>query len=212
MPQSTFGFPAAAHALCPRQCVVSDEAASDHQPLQRAPFEPFLLQASVAQMKDQARAQLTRPLQLSPTTLVYAAAAQNIHATCRYYVVLGEVIGFARLAQHHGPPRHGPPHRGRERHGRGNAGRHGLCLDVGSLRDGATTLLGVKDPLDVQLRSTARRSDQQLRLLADALGSLARGGPGHVALALLPRRREPGQHAIQAPMLDGGESCGRMNA
>lgn len=67
------------------------------KPAALKPFQAFVLRSEVDQMESAARKQLDRLLELPPTTKVWIAQALAIQSEWRYYVLFGDVIGFARF-------------------------------------------------------------------------------------------------------------------
>lgn len=67
------------------------------KPDQGKPFRAFVLHADRSKMTDHANVQLERLLELPPATRVWTAEALNLVSEWRYYVMNGEVIGFARF-------------------------------------------------------------------------------------------------------------------
>lgn len=210
-----------AFLLHPTRCVNVSAALAMRRPLIISPysgaaFSPFLLSDRDALTDTQARAELTRLLQLPTTTPVYAAAAHDILAIWRYYVIRGEVTGFARYAQLQGAAGMGPNVEDVSAMIASIPDDTAYALDVGLLRDGATTLLGVQDPLDVQLLPTGndRPSNYDfLRMLWVRWREVVTVTRDTGArLAHRRREREPEQRlARRVSGLDEGDSCGRMN-
>lgn len=121
------------------------------KPAQGKPFRAFVLHAHRSEMTDHANLQLQRLLELPPSTRVWTADALDLESEWRYYVMDGEVIGFARYLPADSQIRACPL---LEEIGTVIAtipNDAAYALDVGVLKTGETTVMAVRDAWALEL-------------------------------------------------------------
>lgn len=121
------------------------------KPAHGKPFRGFVLQADRNSMNDAATQQLERLLELPANELVWVSAALTIASSWRYYVLHGEVIGFAPFE----PPGKMPPTFPEVEELSAIVAAipkdAAYALDMAVLEDGQTTLLCVRDGWALEL-------------------------------------------------------------
>ena len=121
------------------------------KPTQSRAFEGFVLREHRRDMDDHANRQLEALLALPPSELVWVAAALDLASVWRYYVVDGEVAGFALIESRD------PAATTKVSLEEVSAivallpENASYAIDMAVLRGGRTSLLAVRDPLSVDL-------------------------------------------------------------
>lgn len=114
-------------------------------------FDPFLLIEREKELQPDAREQFARLLDLPASTLVYAALTPMITAKWRYYVVYGEVVGFARYDRPCETDLLQPDIADVSAMIAAMPTDAAFVLDVALLEEGGCILEGLRDPLEARL-------------------------------------------------------------